>query len=117
MSSADTRSGGAGDADSAAAGSEQRASGEKAETQLDGTGRMEVQGHRAYGSTNARGIPENSRRAFEAAGADPNVESVEFDVRLTRDGVLVVSHGSGTPKSKAEAALTDVDLPVVIISP
>lgn len=43
-------------------------------------------------------VPENSVAAFEAAitiGAD----SIEFDVRLTRDGIAVVTHDLGLERS------------------
>ena len=52
---------------------------------------VEVQGHRGYGNLAA----QNSLRAFDLAGKDENVVSVEFDVRRTKDDVLVVSRGSG----------------------
>ena len=50
---------------------------------------MLVEGHRGYGSL----APHNSLAAFELAANDSNVTSVEFDVRLTRDGEAVVTHG------------------------
>lgn len=48
-----------------------------------------LEGHRGYGHL-AR---HNSLTAFRLAQADPSVAWVEFDVRKTRDGVLVVTHG------------------------
>ncbi|TMQ34258.1 MAG: hypothetical protein E6K70_08595 [Planctomycetota bacterium] len=49
--------------------------------------RFDLQGHRG-----ARGLrPENTLPSFEAA-FDAGVTSVETDVRLTRDGVLVLFH-------------------------
>eukprot|EP01062_Namystynia_karyoxenos_P009678 TRINITY_DN13424_c0_g1_i1.p2 TRINITY_DN13424_c0_g1~~TRINITY_DN13424_c0_g1_i1.p2 ORF type:complete len:294 (+),score=85.89 TRINITY_DN13424_c0_g1_i1:85-882(+) len=55
-------------------------------------GRVEVQGHRIAG----RLAPENSLAAVVVA-TRLGVDSVEFDVRRTKDGVLVVSHGPEMP--------------------
>src|SRR3954468_7034597 len=49
--------------------------------------RLDVQGHRG-----ARGLlPENTLPAFERA-IDLGVTTVELDVAVTRDGVVVISH-------------------------
>lgn len=50
---------------------------------------LECEGHRGYGHRAAH----NSMSAFAMAAEDPHCTSVEFDVRKTSDGVLVVSHG------------------------
>ena len=53
---------------------------------LDG-GSLDVQGHRGY-----RGLyPENTMAAFRAA-VELQVPTLELDVQITRDGVLVVHH-------------------------
>ena len=52
-------------------------------------GRPEIQGHRICGALSV----ENSRAAVRAAAALRHVTSVEFDVRQTRCGTLVVAHG------------------------
>lgn len=50
---------------------------------------VEVQGHRGYGDL----APHNTLAAFRAAAAHAGVQSVEFDVRRSADGHLVVTHG------------------------
>eukprot|EP00397_Hematodinium_sp_SG-2012_P038326 GEMP01041680.1.p1 GENE.GEMP01041680.1~~GEMP01041680.1.p1 ORF type:complete len:254 (+),score=75.60 GEMP01041680.1:282-1043(+) len=50
---------------------------------------LHIQGHRGYGIN----APHNSIKGFELAGKHPNVKSVEFDVRCTADGHLVITHG------------------------
>jgi len=54
---------------------------------------MEVQGHRGYGYQ----ALANTLAAFRKAAADPCMQSVEFDVRVTADGHLVVTHGPEMP--------------------
>jgi len=54
---------------------------------------FEVQGHRGYGYQ----APANTLAAFRKAAADPYMQSVEFDVRVTVDGHLVVTHGPEMP--------------------
>lgn len=51
--------------------------------------KLEIQGHRCYGDYE----PHNTLRSTRAAAADREVRSVEFDVRRTRDGHIVVTHG------------------------
>lgn len=48
---------------------------------------MEVVAHRGFHES----LPENSLAAFEAA-IDAGADAIEFDVRVTRDGVPVVTH-------------------------
>lgn len=63
------------------------AAGLLAATALAGPAAFDLQGHRG-----ARGLyPENSLAAFEAA-LEIGVTTLEIDVGLTRDGVLVVHH-------------------------
>jgi len=54
---------------------------------------VETQGHRGYGYA----APANTLAAFRKAAADPHMKSVEFDVRVTSDGYLVVTHGPEIP--------------------
>jgi len=54
---------------------------------------VETQGHRGYGYA----APANTLAAFRKAAADPHMKSVEFDVRVTSDGFLVVTHGPEIP--------------------
>jgi glycerophosphoryl diester phosphodiesterase len=49
--------------------------------------RMQVAAHRGFHES----LPENSLVAFEAA-IDAGADAIEFDVRVTRDGVAVVTH-------------------------
>lgn len=51
---------------------------------------IEVQGHRGFGDL----APHNSLKAFQAAANLAGVDSVEFDVQMSSDGHLVVSHGA-----------------------
>jgi glycerophosphoryl diester phosphodiesterase len=61
---------------------------------------FEIQGHRGFGHL----APHNSEEAFYLAGIVQGVDSVEFDVRQTSDGVLVVSHGPEyTPPSEDDS--------------
>jgi glycerophosphoryl diester phosphodiesterase len=48
---------------------------------------MQVAAHRGFHES----LPENSLAAFEAA-IDAGADAIEFDVRVTRDGVPVVTH-------------------------
>ena len=50
---------------------------------------VDIQGHRGFGSL----APHNSLLGFKKARLCGYVDSVEFDVRRTKDGVLVISHG------------------------
>jgi len=52
-----------------------------------------VQGHRGYGNQ----APANTLAAFRSAAVDSCMHSVEFDVRVTGDGHLVVTHGPEMP--------------------
>jgi len=63
-----------------------------------------VQGHRGYGDL----APHNSLAAFKKAAADPAVQSVEFDVRGTADGHLVVTHGPEIGKALEDASLAEL---------
>lgn len=51
---------------------------------------VEVQGHRGFGSLE----PHNTLKAFRAAAAHAGTTSVEFDVQLSADSHLVVTHGA-----------------------
>eukprot|EP00927_Polykrikos_kofoidii_P049303 TRINITY_DN4337_c0_g1_i2.p1 TRINITY_DN4337_c0_g1~~TRINITY_DN4337_c0_g1_i2.p1 ORF type:complete len:306 (+),score=62.92 TRINITY_DN4337_c0_g1_i2:53-970(+) len=65
--------------------------------------RVEVQGHRGFGNS----APHNTLKAFRSAAQHPCLRSVEFDVRRSRDGVLVVTHGPeiSSALSNTETAL------------
>eukprot|EP00928_Gymnodinium_smaydae_P090503 TRINITY_DN74299_c0_g1_i1.p1 TRINITY_DN74299_c0_g1~~TRINITY_DN74299_c0_g1_i1.p1 ORF type:complete len:266 (+),score=32.24 TRINITY_DN74299_c0_g1_i1:40-837(+) len=67
---------------------------------------MEIQGHRCYGDNE----PHNSLRAARAAGLHPAVASVEFDVRLTLDGFVVVTHGPEGEDGKSLSATETMTL-------
>lgn len=65
---------------------------------------VEVQGHRGYGSL----APHNTLSAFQKAAANPEVQSVEFDVRVTSDGQLVVTHGPEIGPEIAKATFAEL---------
>jgi glycerophosphoryl diester phosphodiesterase len=48
---------------------------------------MQLAAHRGFHES----LPENSLAAFEAA-IEAGADAIEFDVRVTRDGVAVVTH-------------------------
>ena len=51
-------------------------------------------GLRVIGHRGAKGLaPENTRESFDAALTN-NVDEIEFDVRITKDGVAVIAHGT-----------------------
>mmetsp|Transcript_20261 Transcript_20261/g.44244 ORF Transcript_20261/g.44244 Transcript_20261/m.44244 type:complete len:259 (-) Transcript_20261:3-779(-) len=64
----------------------------------------EVQGHRGYGDE----APHNTIQAFRAAGQHPGVQSVEFDVRRSADGHLVVTHGPELGPNLSKATLEEL---------
>lgn len=59
--------------------------------------RMKLIAHRGWSA----GAEENTLAAFRRAAAEPDVSGVEFDVRRTVDGCLVVSHDRPDEKSAA----------------
>jgi len=78
-------------------------------------GQMFIQGHRGYGSDALAEVgnkaPHNSILAFEKAAKDPSVTSVEFDIRRSMDGFLVVTHGPGVFKLPNQEDNDISDLP------
>jgi len=61
--------------------------------------KVQLQGHRAFGDL----APHNSKLAFQLATQSPfSVDSVEFDVRCTKDDVLVVTHGPEMANEKCD---------------
>lgn len=61
--------------------------------------KVQLQGHRGFGDL----APHNSKLAFQLAARSPfSVDSVEFDVRCTKDDVLVVVHGPEMGNEKCD---------------
>lgn len=65
-----------------------------------------IEGHRGYRAK----YPENTLVSYKAA-MDLGVDSIEFDVWLTKDGVPVISHDGNTYRlSKVDAKINDMTL-------